>query len=85
MKGSADIRKINLQKIRRILWSGQWKTKQQIAGETELSVATCNTLLNELANTEEVISEKIRLHDVGPSALRYKCNEEYEQLFCIFF
>lgn len=85
MKDSADIRKINLQKIRRILWSGQWKTKQQIAGETGLSVATCNTLLNELANTEEVISEKIRLHNVGPGALRYKCNEEYEQLLCIFF
>ena len=85
MKDSADIRKVNLYKIRRILWNGEWKTKQQIAADTGLSVATCNTLLNELSNTGEVLSEKIRLHEVGPGALQYHINESYETILCIWF
>ena len=85
MKDSADIRKVNLYKIRKILWNGEWKTKQQIAIETGLSVASCNTLLNELSNIGEVISEKIRLHEVGPGALQYRINENYEYILCIWF
>lgn len=85
MKDSADIRKINLQKIRSLLWSGEWKTKQQLAAETGLSVATCNTLLNELSNTGEVLSEKTRIHEVGPGALRYRINEGFESILCIWF
>ena len=85
MKDSADIRKVNLYKIRSMLWKGQWKTKQQIALETGLSVATCNTLLNDLAHTGEVVSEKVRLHDVGPGALQYRINEVYESILCVWF
>ena len=85
MKDSADIRKINLYKIRNILWSGEWKTKQQLAMETGLSVATCNTFLNELSETGEVVSQKIRIHDVGPGALQYRINEEFETILCVWF
>lgn len=85
MKDSADIRKINIHKIRQILWKGDWKTKQQIALETGLSVATCNTLLNELANTGELISNKIRMHNVGPGALQFGINEDYEHILCVWF
>lgn len=85
MKDSADIRKINLYKIRNILWSGEWKTKQQLAMETGLSVATCNTFLNELSGTGEVVSQKTRIHDVGPGALQYRINEEFESILCVWF
>lgn len=83
MKDSADIRKVNLNKIRKVLKSGEWKTKQEIALDTGLSVATTNTLLNHLASDNEVISEKIRLHEVGPTALKYKFNKNYETILCI--
>lgn len=85
MKDSADIRKVNLYKIRNILWLGDWKTKQEISRETDLSVATCNTLLNELAASGELISEKTRIHNVGPGALRYKINENFESILCVWF
>lgn len=85
MKDSADIRKVNLYKIRQRLWSGEWKTKQQVAAETGLSVATCNTLLNELAASGEAISEKTRIHETGPGALRYRINEAFESILCIWF
>ena len=84
MKDSADIRKVNLYKIRSILWKSGWFTKQQIAELSGLSVATCNNLLNDLSNSNEVISRKIRLHDVGPTALEYKINEEYESILCLW-
>lgn len=85
MKDSADIRKVNLYKIRLRLWSGEWKTKQQVAAETGLSVATCNTLLNELAATGEAISEKTRIHETGPGALRYRINGDFESILCAWF
>ena len=85
MKDSADIRKVNLYKIRQRLWSGEWKTKQQIAAETGLSIATCNTLLNELAATREAVSEKTRIHETGPSALHYRINEDFESILCVWF
>ena len=84
MKDLADIRKVNLNKIRKILWNGEWKTKQDISNETGLSVATCNTLLNELSKTKEVISERTRIHEVGPTALRYMINDDYEQILCLW-
>ena len=85
MKDTADIRKVNLYKIRKILWKGEWKTKQQLAAETSLSVASCNTFLNELSNSGEVISEKTRIHEVGPGALKFRINENYESILCMWF
>lgn len=85
MKDSSDVRKINLNKIRSLLYSGQWFTKQKISFETGLSVSTCNTLLNELANSKEVLSEKIRTNDVGPSTLQYRINEDFESILCVWF
>lgn len=85
MKDSADIRKLNKNKIRKILWGGGQYTKQQISVNTGLSVATCNTLLNEMELEKEVIGEKKRLCDVGRESVCYQINEEYETILCISF
>ncbi|MFW3497825.1 MULTISPECIES: ROK family transcriptional regulator [Aerococcus] len=85
MRNSADIRKMNKNKIRRILWSGGGYTKQQIAGITGLSVATCNTLLNELLDAGEVIGEKARVAEVGRSTTRYEIDERFESILCLTF
>lgn len=85
MKDSADIRKLNKNKIRKILWGGGQYTKQQISADTGLSVATCNTLLNEMELAKEVIGEKKRLCDVGRESVCYQVNEEYETILCISF
>lgn len=85
MKDSTDIRKINQHKIRTILWTGEEYTKQQIAVATGLSVATCNTLLNDMASENEVIGEKKRLSDVGRESICYQINEDYESILCLSF
>lgn len=84
MKDSADIRKLNMLKIKKILRQGGEYTKQQIANITGLSVATCNTLLNEMQGCGEVLGEKKRLHEVGRESVCYRINEEFETFFCLF-
>lgn len=85
MKDSADIRKVNKDKIRRILWTGGGYTKQNIAKSTRLSVATCNTLLNAMEECGEVVGSKERLQEVGRSTVVYHINEAYESILCISF
>ena len=85
MKDSASIKRENKAQIRRLLRCGKAFTKQQIALQTGLSVASCNTYLNELEAAGEVVGEKQRSHDVGRSSVVYKLNEEYESILCISF
>lgn len=85
MKDSADIKRANKALIRGLLHSGSAYTKQQIALQTGLSVASCNTYLNEMEAAGEVLGESRRLHEVGRSSVLYRLNEEYESILCISF
>ncbi|MDO4340243.1 MAG: hypothetical protein Q4C91_19495 [Eubacteriales bacterium] len=85
MLDSADVRKLNRDKIRDVMRQGEEYTKQEIAVKTGLSVATCNTLLNDLESRGEVIGEKRRLNNVGRGTIVYHMNEEYESILCIHF
>lgn len=85
MKDSADIKRANKTRIRKLLRSGNTYTKQQIALQTGLSVASCNTYLNEMETAGEVLGENRRLHDVGRSSAVYRLNEEFESILCISF
>lgn len=85
MKDSAAIKRENKAQIHQLLLSGRSYTKQQIALQTGLSVASCNTYLNEMERTGEVIGEKQKLHDVGRNAVVYKLNEAYESILCMYF
>ena len=85
MKDSADIRKINKHKIQEILWKGGQYTKQQLSMKTGLSIATCNTILNEMEQSKEVIGEKRRLQNVGRESVCYQINEDFENFLCIYF
>lgn len=85
MKDSADIRKVNKHKIQKILWEGGQYTKQQLSVKTGLSIATCNTLLNEMEQSGEVTGEKRRLQDVGRESVCYRINEDFETFLCIYF
>lgn len=85
MKDSAGIKRENKAQIRKLLICGNPYTKQQIALQTGLSVASCNTYLNEMETAGEVIGEKQKLHDVGRTSVVYRLNEEFESLLCIYF
>lgn len=83
MKNSADIRKRNKDLIRRHLWTGEKNTKQGIAEVTGLSVATCNTMLNEMEADGEICGVKKQLNGIGRSTMVYSVNEGHESIVCI--
>ncbi|MSA01602.1 ROK family protein [Lactonifactor sp. BIOML-A3] len=85
MKDSSDIRKLNINLIRRLLYSNKEYSKQDISLKTGLSLSTCNTLLNELAANNEIIGEKKQLQNIGPRTMVYHVNTQNEQLLCISF
>lgn len=85
MENSASIKRQNKNHIRKLLVSGKAYTKQQIAKMSGLSVASCNTYLNEMENNKEVLGERQRLHDVGRSSVVYKINEDFESIVCVYF
>lgn len=85
MQDSAGIKRHNKSFIRKVLLQGQPYSKQQIARQTGLSVASCNTYLNEMEETGEVVGEKRKSHEVGRSSVFYRLNEEYESIVCLYF
>lgn len=85
MIDSTDVRKTNLGLIRKVLWEGGEHTKQTMAKDTGLSVATCNTLLNELEASGEITGTKAQLNGIGRSTVVYSLNEEYESILCVSF
>lgn len=83
MIDSSDVRKLNLNQIRSVMWRGGEHTKQSMALEVGLSSATCNTLLNEMEENCEVLSEKRQLNGVGRSTSVFRINEQYESILCV--
>ena len=85
MLDSVDIKKMNTDRIRLALWSGDRYTKLSMASETGLSVATCNTVLNKLIESGEVKGEKRQLNGIGRSSMVFSLNENFETILCIRF
>lgn len=83
MGNTADIRRENLNRLRRCLWTGGEHTKLSLSQATGLSIATCNTLLNALEEQGEVTGSKRRTNDVGRSSIAYRVNEAQDWILCI--
>lgn len=85
MKDSAGIKRQNKGLICKLLLGGKAYSKQQIAGQTGLSVASCNTYLNEMEQAGQVIGTRQKLHEVGRTSVVYQWNEDYESIACLYF
>lgn len=85
MKSSADIRKDNKKTVYRFMLNGKSCTKQQVSQGTGLSVATCNTLLNDLCAQGIVTGERKQLAEVGRSSVLYQIRPGHESYLAIRF
>lgn len=85
MNHSADIRKENKKAIYHLMLDGQPYTKQQAAAHTGLSVATCNTLLNEMAEQKLVSGSRKQSGAVGRNSVLYQINDDYECYLALHF
>lgn len=85
MGNSADIRKENKKNIYRFMLDGKQYTKHQVSIGTGLSVATCNTLLNDM-QTQGIVSGENRLAgEVGRSSVLYQIKDNHESYLAIYF
>lgn len=85
MNSSAHIRRENKRSIYQLMLDGKPHTKQQIAAETGLSPATCNTLLNDMQNQGFVSGEEKLSREIGRSSVLYQIREEHESYLAIHF
>lgn len=85
MNSSAAIRKENKKAIYRIMLDGRTYTKQQVSAATGLSVATCNTLLNDLQQRGIVSGGEKLPGEVGRSSVLYQINDTHESYLAVRF
>ncbi len=76
MATTSEVRRENVAQIRRLFWHGDPLSKKDIASELGLSVATCNTLLNEMAAAGEVVAEPHKTGAAGRDGLTYRAAED---------
>lgn len=85
MGNSADIRKENKKTIYRFMLDGKQYTKHQVSIGTGLSVATCNTLLNDMQAQGIVSGENRLAGEVGRSSVLYQIRDDHESYLAIYF
>lgn len=85
MNNSAVIRKENKKAIYRFMLDGEQYTKQQVSAGTGLSVATCNTLLNDM-QSQGILSGGEKLSgEVGRSSILYRIRDDHESYLAVHF
>lgn len=85
MGSSADIRKENKKTIYRFMLDGKQYTKQQVSVGTGLSVATCNTLLNDMQRQGILSGGEKLLGEVGRSSTLYQIISDHESYLAVHF
>lgn len=82
-----EVKQLNKEKIRKEIQNRGECTKAEIARQTSLSIVTCNTLLNEMLQENEIIlseQEEVRSGRPGRPASQYVYNKEYIHVLGIY-
>lgn len=79
-----QVKENNVSLIRRIIRTCDPFTKNSVAQTTGLSIATCNTLLNSMAASGEILSSGNLGNSVGRPAKSYIYNRNYSHICCLF-
>lgn len=79
-----QVKNHNVYLIKKALKSVEAGTKNTIARMTGLSIATCNTILNELAQKHEILEVESEGTTVGRPPKMYRFNESFSYICCIF-
>ena len=79
-----DLKKLNKERIRKVFQDKQSYTKAQIAQLTKLSVATCNTVVNEMLKDREVQKAEQEEAAMGRPAERYCYNRDFLHVMGIY-
>lgn len=78
------VKEINVELIKSALKELGTATKAQIAEATEISVATCGKILNELCESGEVLEDAITSGGYGRPAKSYAYNGNFSLIACVY-
>jgi len=81
---TANVKQMNTELIKTVLKSMPGNTKANIASATGLSHATCNTILNELVTTGEVLEMDKENSNGGRPAQQFRYNGNYANVVCLY-
>ena len=86
VSNTAQVRSYNIALVKNALKAIPFGTKNTISKITSLSVATCNTLLNELADSGEILEVDTESASgcVGRPAKAYRFNESHSHILCVY-
>ena len=84
VSNTSQVKRYNVEIVKNALKALPGGTKTTIARITGLSVATCNTILNELDATGEILEVINEYSNVGRPAKLYQFNENYSYICCIY-
>lgn len=84
VSNTAQVKRYNVEIVKNALKALPGGTKTTIARITGLSIATCNTILNQLDATGEILEVTNEYSKFGRPAKLYRFNENYSYICCIF-
>jgi len=80
---SAQVKRLNVEIIKQALKATGSATKASLAAMTNLSIATCGTILNELTAGGEVFEHDAEPSGGGRPAKLYRFNADYARVLCV--
>ena len=83
INNTKEIKYSHISLVKSALKEIEYGTKASISNKTGLSVATCNTILNELRRTGEAIEYGQEKFSGGRPAKQYIFNADYQYLLCL--
>ena len=84
ISNTSQVKNYNIKIIKNAFKALPSGTKNTISKITGLSVATCNTILNELDASGEILEVDSQYSSVGRPAKAYRFNENYSYICCIY-
>jgi len=84
VSNTAQVKRYNVEIVKKALKALPGGTKTTIARITGLSIATCNTILNELEATGEILEVTNEYSNSGRPAKLYRFNENFSYICCIY-
>lgn len=83
VSNTIEVKQLNIERIREAIQKHEKSTKASIAKETSLSIATCNTILNEMLESGEVLKLDQTGSSIGRPADQFAYNKDFQHVLGI--
>lgn len=84
VRNTLEVKQLNKERIRQEIQKSEKCTKASISKETELSVATCGSILNEMLEEGEIIQISQEENIIGRPANQFVYNPDYQHVLVMW-